>query len=58
MSELDTVLETMKSSILHIIVVGFHHKKGCQVGEIYESTKPFFFIDYKKLFVNTISKQS
>lgn len=24
-----------KNPILHVIVVGFHHKKGCQVGKMH-----------------------
>lgn len=25
--------EELKGPVLHIVVVGFHHKKGCQVSE-------------------------
>lgn len=31
----DQVESNMKSTILHIVVVGFHHKKGCQVSQVY-----------------------
>lgn len=29
--------EELKGAVLHIVVVGFHHKKGCQVRQSREA---------------------